>query len=351
MEDRLIGQIKLAKYFSLQLDECTDIANMAILMVYVHFEHKGDLKEEGFFSASLPTKTTSSEVFKTVSDYIVNKCGLDFKFCVGVCSDSTAAMTGRHSGMVTQIKALDPNASRRTASFTEKVLQQKKSTELNSVLTEVVKIVNHVKANALNSRLFTALCDDMGADHKQLLLHADVHWLSRGKVLSRVFELRNELAEFLQDKKPNWSQLFRDVDWIATLGYLADIFVFFNDLNTSLQGRMALCLTMSDKIDRQKRKLEAQKSRMSRDCYDMFHKLATIIANAGEDLNVSSLQNVISEHLTNLAERFEFYFPTEEDPWKGTGWIQNPFIPLKDDLTVTMEDKLLELAADEGLKI
>jgi hypothetical protein len=68
------------------------------------------------------------------------------------------------------------------------------------VLSEVIKIVNYVKANALNSRLFAALCDDMGADYKQLLLHADVRWLSRGKVLSTVFELRNELAEFLQDK-------------------------------------------------------------------------------------------------------------------------------------------------------
>ncbi|KAI5932055.1 SCAN domain-containing protein 3 [Manis javanica] len=35
MEDQLIEQIKVAKYFSLQLDECRDIANMIILLVYV----------------------------------------------------------------------------------------------------------------------------------------------------------------------------------------------------------------------------------------------------------------------------------------------------------------------------
>ena len=49
MEEQLVNQIKLAKYFSLQLDESTDVANMAIRMVYVRFERHGDLVEE-FFS-------------------------------------------------------------------------------------------------------------------------------------------------------------------------------------------------------------------------------------------------------------------------------------------------------------
>jgi len=36
MEIQLVDQIKQAKYYSLQLNESTDIGNMAILMVYVH---------------------------------------------------------------------------------------------------------------------------------------------------------------------------------------------------------------------------------------------------------------------------------------------------------------------------
>uniref|UniRef100_A0A8C3WE45 SCAN domain containing 3 n=1 Tax=Catagonus wagneri TaxID=51154 RepID=A0A8C3WE45_9CETA len=354
MEDQLIEQIKLAKYFSLQLDECRDIANMIILLVYVRFEHDDDIKEEFFFSASLPANTTSSELYEAVKNYIVNKCGLEFKFCVGVCSDGSASMTGKHSEVVTQIKELAPEC-KITHCFIhrESLVMKKISVELNSVLTDIVKIVNYVKSNALNSRLFSLLCDNMETDHKQLLLHAEIRWLSRGKFLSRMFEIRNELLVFLQSKKPVWSQLFKDVNWTARLAYLSDIFSIFNDLNVCLQGKNATCFSMADKIEGQKQKLEAWKKRVSTDCYDMFHNLTTIINEVGNDLDIAHLRKVINEHLTNLLDCFELYFPSKEDPRIGNSWIQNPFLSSKDNLnlTIILQDKLLELATDEGLKM
>ncbi|XP_037699832.1 SCAN domain-containing protein 3 isoform X2 [Choloepus didactylus] len=354
MEDQLIEQIKLAKYFSLQLDECRDIANMIILLVYVRFEYDDDIKEEFFFSASLPTNTTSSELYEAVKNYIVNKCGLEFKFCVGVCSDGAASMIGKHSEVITQIKELAPECKTTHCFIHRESLAMKKiSAELNSVLTDIVKIVNYVKANALNSRLFSLLCDNMEADHKQLLLHAEIRWLSRGKVLSRMFEIRNELLVFLQGKKPVWSQLFKDVNWTARLAYLSDIFSIFNDLNDSMQGKNATCFSMADKIEGQKQKLEAWKKRVSTDCYDMFHNLTTVISEVGNDLDIAHLQNVVNEHLTNLLECFEFYFPSKEDLRIGNSWIQNPFLSSKGNvnLTLSLQNKLLKLATDEGLKI
>ena len=83
----------------------------------------------------------------------------------------------------------------------------------------------------------------------------------------------------------------------------------------------------------------------------MFHNLATTIDSADKELDVPSLQKVIIEHMTKLDDSYGFYFPTEDDPRKGTGWIRNPFIVSKVDLSVTLEDKLLQLAADEGLKM
>ena len=45
---------------------------------------------------------------------------------------------------------------------------------LQEVLQDVVKIVNHISANATTSRLFAAFCKEVGSDFKVLLLYTEV---------------------------------------------------------------------------------------------------------------------------------------------------------------------------------
>jgi hypothetical protein len=44
------------------------------------------------------------------------------------------------------------------------------SIELNDVTNQCVEIVNPIKSNALNSRVFKNLCNDMESSHESLLL-------------------------------------------------------------------------------------------------------------------------------------------------------------------------------------
>ena len=46
--------------------------------------------------------------------------------------------------------------------------------DLHGVLTDVIKIVNFVKFSALNSRMFSKLCENMEAVHCRLLFHSEV---------------------------------------------------------------------------------------------------------------------------------------------------------------------------------
>ena len=83
----------------------------------------------------------------------------------------------------------------------------------------------------MQSRLFGQLCREMDAGHDTLLYHSEVRWLSRGKVLQRVFKLRREVSEFLRTDVANF------FSYIAKLAYLVDVFSVLNSLNLSVQGR------------------------------------------------------------------------------------------------------------------
>lgn len=61
---------------------------MTITLVCRQFEDGGDLREN-YFSASLLTNTTSSELCKTMKNYVVN----EFKCGVGISSNRATALT------------------------------------------------------------------------------------------------------------------------------------------------------------------------------------------------------------------------------------------------------------------
>ncbi len=115
------------------------------------------------------------------------------------------------------------------------------SPELHYVLNDAVKAINFIKSRPLNARLFRRLCDGMGSEH------TEVRWLSRGKVLNRLLELRNKVSLFVRHASI-LATLFEDNNWIAKLAYLADIFTKLNELNLSLQGRDTTILKLYDRV-------------------------------------------------------------------------------------------------------
>ena len=99
------------------------------------------------------------------------------------------------------------------------------------------KCVNKIRARALNRHEFRQFPLDM-EEYGDLILHCEVRWLSKGKVLSRFGELKNRVLEFLTeiDEFPAEHGFLADGDWQNDLAFLVDITAHLNALNVQLQG-------------------------------------------------------------------------------------------------------------------
>ncbi|XP_076059502.1 protein FAM200A-like [Oratosquilla oratoria] len=243
IETQLLERINTSPWYALQVDESTDIDNKAILLVYVRYLYQEDVHEDLLCALSLLTNIIGAELFKSLDGYISRQ--LKWSFFVGIFTDGAAAMNGRLSGLTARIKEATPKSrSMHCIIHREMLASRKMSPEFNSVLNDV-KVINHIKAHALNSRLFEQLCEEMDAEHKRLLLYTEIRWLSRGKSLTRVFELREPLQRFLSEKKSPLAAHFSDKVWVAKLAYLCNIFSLLNELNLSLQGKMTTVLKLA----------------------------------------------------------------------------------------------------------
>lgn len=350
----LIERVKNSQYFAIQLDETTDVADLAYLLVYVRYENDGAAQEDFMFCQSLETRTTAEHIFQ-VLDTFIQENGMDWKKCVGVCSDGARAMTGRHSGVAARIREVAPEIRWTHCSIHREALAVKKMPGgLKSVLDAAVKTVNFIKARPMNARLFRVLCEEMGSEHVQLLLHTEVRWLSRGKVLSRLFELHREVQIFLHDTNFPLSDNFEDTVWLSQLAYLSDIFSRLNELNLGLQGLSINVFDVQDKINALLKKLELFEIKVNTGDVSAFPALESFLSDNDLTLDDGIREN-IAAHLVSLRQQFLDYFPVMPEA-EACSWMRNPFsidisqMSSSENLTVAEQESLIDLSCDESLK-
>ena len=109
IEHQLLEKIKFNPYYSIPLDESTDVSKAALLLVFVRYCADGNIHNDLLFCKELFMRTTRNEVMRCFNSHFTNK-GIGWKKCVGVCTDGAASMTGVHHGVVKQIQDKAQNA-------------------------------------------------------------------------------------------------------------------------------------------------------------------------------------------------------------------------------------------------
>ncbi|XP_005868617.1 PREDICTED: zinc finger MYM-type protein 6 isoform X1 [Myotis brandtii] len=352
IEDQLIQKVRESKWFALQIDESSEISNTTLLLCYIRFIDNdcSDIKEELLCCIEMPSPITGVELFELINKYIHSK-SLNWKYCVGLCTDGAASMTGRYSGLRGKIQEVAMNTLAFTHCFIhrERLAAEKLSPCLHKILLQSAQILSFIKSNALNSRMLTILYEEMGSEHVNLPLPAEVRWISRGRILTRLFELRHEIEIFLNQQHSDLAKYFLDEEWVARLAYLSDIFSLINELSLSLQGSMTTLFNLYNKMDVLKEKLKMWLKRTQENDYDMFPSFSEF--SNSSSLNMRSISSTIFEHLEGLSQMFSDCYPPEEDLRLGNWWIINPFMYHQNsNLEDFEEEKLAQLSSDLELK-
>ena len=161
----------------------------------MRYRDADNIAEHILFCKSMQERSTRKDIFNVVDAFFAEK-SLNWTRCSSICTDAAASMTGTIKGFVTLPKEKNFNV-KWTHCITQRGVGIKRmSPQLHDALNCSIKVIFFIKSRPLNFRLFRLLCKKMKAEHTQLLLHTEVPWLSRGRILNRLFKLRTEVGMF-----------------------------------------------------------------------------------------------------------------------------------------------------------
>ncbi|KAG8236589.1 hypothetical protein J437_LFUL016941, partial [Ladona fulva] len=149
----------------------------------------------------------------------------------------------------------------------------------------------------------------MNSDHEVLLFHTAVRWLSKGNVVGRVFELKNEIKPFLEmEGKHEFMRYINDETWIQRVAYLSDILYQLNKLNLKVQGKETHIIYFKDNIQAFILKLQNWRRKVNLGNFAMFEHLSTETEKSETGI-VDNLREEINNHLQAFEYEIQRYFP------------------------------------------
>lgn len=225
--------------FSLALDESCDVRDTAQLLIFLRGITKDFQITEELASMQSMKGTTTGKDLMTEVNTCLEKLQLKWDKLAGVTTDGCPNLTGKNVGLLKRMqdKVTEINPEQKLT-FLHCIIHQevlcKTVLKMNHVVDVVTKVVNFIRARALNHRQFVALLEESESGHGDVGYHCTVRWLSLGKVLKSVWDLRDQIQDFCAQKGHAIPE-FSDEEWVADLGFAVDVTALMNELNVKLQ--------------------------------------------------------------------------------------------------------------------
>ncbi|KAL4126090.1 hypothetical protein QTP88_010319 [Uroleucon formosanum] len=165
--------------------------------------------------------TSAKYIFEAIDKFFTEH-GIRWEKCVGITTDGAAAMSGYKTGLLGRVKEVAPQVKWIHCYIHRKALVAKRLLEhMKATLEELVKIINFIKSQPLQSRLFEVLCKDMGRTIKMFaiwVIRVEKNFISNFLTLQAFLE---SLCECLSQERLKIEYLIQvsvyDKSWIVKL--------------------------------------------------------------------------------------------------------------------------------------
>uniref|UniRef100_H3B901 HAT C-terminal dimerisation domain-containing protein n=1 Tax=Latimeria chalumnae TaxID=7897 RepID=H3B901_LATCH len=215
----------------------------------------------------------------------------------------------------------------------EALVSKLKNGEMQIVMQLVVKVVNFIVSRALNHKLIA----DYEAECGELVMHNEVRWWSRGRVLEKFLGLLPLIHEFLESKGKGEKEL-EDPGWIIKLSFLTDIMRHLNALSLQLQGKRKLPSDMLRVVTAFQCKITTLFiPDLCSNCFVHFPKLKSVTSDNPDLLSHYQYKSFVCI-LEELREEFESRFKDVREYKELFNFIENPFHESVSSLSLVLTD-------------
>ncbi|XP_078504859.1 general transcription factor II-I repeat domain-containing protein 2A-like [Lissotriton helveticus] len=324
VQEQVIKAVRESPFFSIALDESTDRGDVAQLLVCMRYLDQS-LHPKEVFLCLLPLQghTRGEDILDSMCNYFKTS-HIQLNTLVSITTDG--ALIGHDRGFIYMLKRklIGQTVIDSHCIIHQEVLCTKlKHGEQNNVLKVAVKIVNFIRAKARNHRLFKAMLHESEVEYTDLLMHTDVGWLSKGKVLEQFIALLPEIVLFVNSRGQSFPELM-DVKWPIVLYFLSELFTHFNALNLTLQCKQQCVCCMMNCIYAFESKLVLFKEQLDHSDFTHYPKLLAVMqrfSDAQEFLSKLGLDACLEDISGEIIRRFSLFraltplFRLVETPW------------------------------------
>ncbi|XP_047208167.1 solute carrier family 2 member 15a isoform X2 [Girardinichthys multiradiatus] len=301
-----------------------DICDNAQLLIYVRFFNI-DQKifcEDLLGVTPLQTSTRGEDIYLTIKKMLTER-GMEPKKIVSITTDGAPAMIGREKGAVARLKEANPDLVTYHCIIHQSVLYTSLSDEYAEVMNIKMKMIHFLRASSsYQHRMLREFLKEVNADADDHLLHNNVRYLSKGRVLARFWSFRKEVASFLAElrshKAKQFSHFLENKKYMDNVAFLVDVTSHLNELNLRLQSKDNSVSELMTAVRSFQRKLEVFKEDLQGECAH-FPALQEQVQGERE---VSFFVDFIDKLIINFRNRFDsFNFGPQLNLF-----IQNPFL-------------------------